>query len=588
MMVIFVGVRKCTKFKQWLNELATCMDTVSKNIMRLDSPLKKLISSTLECFEKFHHLHLEKPRREQDGRVYLNLLKRWSARRERKCSTQSENTFTKPTEACGREKVSSLDSASSREAFWKEEGAWADLQTFGEASQERGDHRAIWNWKVEFSTRSSVSPSLGLAKPVCHRCFDAVFFLIECIAGSDALRASFQRETVIRRGLKAYKNLLELSHHRILLILENFNSEDLTSYFTVPQCDHVSLIIVTRQPDKVFTKRQQGMMHLNIELPHFSSAESAECLAELTGKETPLEVLEMHKLILSHLNNFPLAVQVAKALLRNFTSECVAKYHAFYEEYSHSSMDPTEMIGLASSSENASVISSLISFALSIIQNQQDVQALVYLTALLACPSVPNLPSLPEVEIKTEESLFKLEQLGFVVEEHYDKGEQPSFQMHALVASTLLSKMLTLPFDECLTHLLQGLRILSKCLSGEEKLDMVSQEKVAFSAMCLEHEGTLNRFIENLSEKNTASDFGRSVLLFYYGEFLFDLAMFSGSIWETSHPRFAVNPALAFDLFEKSLHIFSFLNQKGNFCRMFDVYEDILRKYELRQIAPEE
>ena len=137
-------------------------------------------------------------------------------------------------------------------------------------------------------------------------------------------------------------NLLELSDHRFLLILENFNTVDLTSYFTIRPCDHVSLIIVTRQPEHVFTKRLQGMLHLTIELPLFSSAESVECFAELAGRETPVEVLEMRKLFLSHLNNFPVVVQVAKALLKNFTSECVAECESFLKEHSHGNVGAAE------------------------------------------------------------------------------------------------------------------------------------------------------------------------------------------------------------------------------------------------------
>ena len=201
---------------------------------------------------------------------------------------------------------------------------------------------------------------------------------------------------------KAYKTLLKLSDHRAraLLILENCNSEDLTSYFTFPQCGHVALIVVTRQPDKVFTKRQQGMMHLTIELSRFSSAESKECFADLTGQEkTPVEVLEMHRVVLSHLNNFPLAIQVAKALLKNFTNECVAKNQtckipdffrrAFASQHgSDKSNDRFRVPGVClaegpvQTCVNASVISTLILFSLRIIQSRQDLQDLVYLTAL--------------------------------------------------------------------------------------------------------------------------------------------------------------------------------------------------------------
>ena len=578
-MLDFIGGEpKFFKFKEQIYELATCMKAVSKNITCLDVEPKKLLSSSLESFEKFNHLKLKIEIFEHEGQEILSLLKDFVLEEKGRSWT----------------KVKIFPSSRLKPVFARKFHHWITPPRERFVGRRKELMKICKLLKKRASIVMITGPS-GIGKSSFVQ--EAAFRLRSAWPSQFVIDASTQfsflasiSQVVTHYGLlseenqshdevwKAYKNLLKLSDHRILLILENFNSKDLTSYFTVPQCGHVALIIVTRQPDKVFTKCQQGMMHLTIELPLFSSAESKECLAELTGKETPLEVLEMHKLILSHLNNFPLAVQVAKALLRNFTSECVAKYHTFYKEYSHSSMDPTEMIGLASSSENASVISSLISFALSIIQNQQDVQALVYLTALLACPSVPNLPSLPEVEIKTEESLFKLEQLGFVVEEHYDKGEQPSFQMHALVASTLLSKMLTLPFDECLNHFLRGLRMLCICLCGEEDLDVASQDKLVFSAMCLEHEGTLKSFLEKLSEK-TADSRRKSSFLFYYAEFLFDMATFSGSIWKSSGPRFAVNPAFTFDLFEKSLQIYSYLNLSTHFRLGFKIYEDYLINY---------
>ena len=183
-----------------------------------------------------------------------------------------------------------------------------------------------------------------------------------------------------------------------------------------------------------------------------------------------------------------------------------------------------------------------------------------------ACPCVPSLPSTPDVGIETEESLLMLEQLGLLVEEHYDVGERPCFRMHALIANTLQSKMLTLPIEDCLTHLERSFSLLGMCLSGEEYLDRISQDKVAFSAMCLVHEGTLKSFIERLSEKTTDLR-EQSDLFFCYGELLFGLADFfgSGSILRSSDQRFAVNPALMFDLFEKSLNIHSYLNESSEF-----------------------
>ena len=60
---------------------------------------------------------------------------------------------------------------------------------------------------------------------------------------------------------------------------------------------------------------------------------------------------------------------------------------------------------------------------------------------------------------------------------------------------------------------------------------------------------------------------------------MFQLAKFSGSIWKIGHPRFAVSPAFTFDLFEKSLRVFSYHNQPAIFCVVFRVYGDYLLKF---------
>ena len=137
----------------------------------------------------------------------------------------------------------------------------------------------------------------------------------------------------------------------------------------------------------------------------------------------------------------------------------------------------------------------------------------MYLTALLACLFLPNLPSLSKMGFDILDTLFKLERLGVLVHKHFDDGEQPCFQMHALVAHTLQSKILDRPFDHCLTHFLRCFRMLCRCLAGEEYLDAVSQDKVIFSAMCLE--STLKSLIEQLCEKNTTSVSGPLALRLY-------------------------------------------------------------------------
>ena len=568
-----------------ITELATCMKAVSKNITCLEAGLKKLLSSILEGFKKFHCLKFRRERFEQEEQDILSFLEDFLLD-EKGSSWMVAKIFPssrlKPVYAkrfhhwipphrepfIGRRKeLKKICTILKRRASNVMITGQSGIGKSSLVQEAAFRLRSAWPSQFVIDASTQFSFLASLSQVVTHYGF-------------------LSEEKQLHAGvLKAYKIFLKLSDHRAraLLILENCNSEDLTNYFTLPRCGHVALIVVTRQPDKVFTKRQQGMMHLTIELSRFSSAESKECFAELTGQEkTPVEVLEMHRVVLSHLNNFPLAIQVAKALLKNFTNECVAKYQTFFEEHSHHNIDPTKMIGLASSSENASVILTLISFSLRIIHGRQDLQDLVYLTALLACPSNPSLPSPPDVGIETEKSLFMLEQLGLLVEEHYDVGERPCFRMHALIANTLQSKMLTLPIEDCLTHLGRSFRMLGMCLSGEDGLDRVSKDKVAFSAMCLEYEGTLKSLIERLSEKTTDSS-EQSALFFFYGELLFVLATFSGALWRSSNPRFAVNPALTFDLFQKSLNVYSYLNQSSEFCRTFKIYQEYLICYRSRE-----
>ena len=586
MMLDFIGEEpKFFNSKEQIAELATCMKAVSKNVTCLDAEPKKLLSISLESFEKFLHLRLKKEwfLYEFDGREILSLLKSFVLKEKGsfliKVKILSSNRL-KPVLArkfhhwitphrerfIGRRKeVRKICNVLKKRVSVVMITGPSGIGKSSLVQEAAFRLRSAWpsQFVIDFSTRFSFLASIS--QVVTHYGFLS------------------KEELSYENVFEAY-NLLELSDHRFLLILENFNSVDLTSFFTVGQCDHVSLIIVTRRPEHVFTKRLQGMLNLTIELPLFSSAESEECFAELTGKETPVEVLEMHRVVLSHLNNFPVAVQVAKALLKNFTSECVAEYESFFKEHPHGIVGATEMKDLALSSENASAISTVVSFALSIFRNRQDIHALGYLTALVACPLVPNLPSLPAIGIDTEENVFSLERLGLVFGEHYhyDKGEQPCFRMHASVAHTLQSKILALPLEQGLTHLVRYFRMICRCLFGEDggELDIFSQDKVAFSALCFEN--TLISIIEQLCEKTTASEEqSRLGLWSYLGLLYSELALFISSIWKSSEPRFAVNPALSFNLFEKSLHAYSYFNQKTSFFKIFEVYEDFLIKYGL-------
>ena len=361
----FIGEEpKFFNSKDQITKLATCMKAVSKNITRLDAEPKQLLSISLESFEKLLHLRFKKEwfLYEYDGREILSLLKYFVLKKKRTSLI----------------KVKILPSNRLKPVLARKFHHWITPHRERFIGRKK-ELRKICNLlKKRVSVVMITGPS-GIGKSSLVQ--EAAFHLHSAWPSQFFIDASTQfsflasiSQVVTHYGLlyenkpwllhdevwKAYKNLLKLSDHRILLIVENCNSEDLASYITTPQCDHMSVIIVTQQPDKVFTKRQQGMMHLTIELPLFSPAESKECLAELTGRETPVEVLEMLKLILSDLNNFPLAVQGAKALLKHFTSECVAKYQAFYEEHSRRNVVVTEMKGLGLSSENASAISTVV------------------------------------------------------------------------------------------------------------------------------------------------------------------------------------------------------------------------------------
>ena len=581
----FIGKEpKFFNSKDQIAELATCMKAVSINIRHLDAEPKKLLSISLESFEKFLHLRLKKEwfLYEYNGREILSVLKYLVLKKKRTSLIE----------------VKILPSNRLKPVLARKFHHWITPHRERFIGRKK-ELRKICNLLKKRASNVMIAGPSGIGKSSLVQ--EAAFRLRSAWPSQFVIDASTQfsflasiTQVIRHYGLlskeklsyenvvEAY-NLLELSDHRILLILENFNSVDLTSFFTVPQWDYVALIIVTRQPEHVFTKRLQGMLHLTIELPLFSSAESAECFAELTGKETPVEVLEMHRVILSHLNNFPVAVQVAKALLKNFTSECVAEYESFFKEHPHGIVGATEMRDLALSSETASAISTVVSFALSIIRNRQDIHDLGYLTALVACPSVPNLPSLSAIGIDTEENVFSLERLGLVFGEHYhfDKGEQACFRMHASVAHTLQSKILALPLEQGLTHLLRYFTTICRCLFGEGggELDIFSKDKVTFSALCFEN--TLTSIIEQLCERITTCQQSRLNLWSHLGQLYSELALFISSIWKSSEPRFAVNPALSFDLFEKSLHAYSYFNQKTSFFKIFQVYEDFLMKYGL-------
>ena len=57
-----------------ITELATCMKALSKNITCLDAGLKKLLSSIMEGFEKFHCLKFRRERFEQEEQDILSFL----------------------------------------------------------------------------------------------------------------------------------------------------------------------------------------------------------------------------------------------------------------------------------------------------------------------------------------------------------------------------------------------------------------------------------------------------------------------------------------------------------------------------------
>ena len=250
-----------------------------------------------------------------------------------------------------------------------------------------------------------------------------------------------------------FKTVLRRKHYRVLLILENVSSSEMSSYFPLPGLENLATIIVSRQLDKnqISSIFEQKTIDLEIKMPSFTPTESRECFASLAGGESQERMSKLEKVIFSLANNYPLAVHVISKLLRKAPKDCLGDLIDFSVGLSVGGIGHEEMTRLIDNEENALAVSTCVSLALRVCEPQQDLLNWAYQISLLAWPTVPKLPPTLKVDKRDFDSelskLSELEKVGIIVHER-NVHHPPCFRMHAPVSQVVQSSVLTHPSDE--------------------------------------------------------------------------------------------------------------------------------------------
>ena len=441
--------------------------------------------------------------------------------------------------------------------------------------------RTAWPSQFVIDMSTPLSEAASLAEHAAFHTFKEMFTGID--------DAQMNQSAISRM----FNSFLEHGEFRILLILENCDSLERPKYLDPAYREDVSIIIVSRAEEQPWLTRQEELIDLRVKLQNFSLEEAEEYFKNPKGKAVSEEMQELRSFVLGVSNNFPVAVQLAKKLVLHFPMECMKTLQNFVWPWDQSGLaiqSSLSCLALANLT-NASAVSSLVLFALDLIEEQTGLQHLVYRIALLAWPTVPVLPSLLNVSLlisasdfdDTVEKLDKIGKYGVIIEEQDEEGHCLCLRMHALVSEVIFSKILSLPFAERYKLLAQCVE--SICLhlggfAGPAELNMFVRESIACSAVNLDGSGFCKTFCEKEVSHGQVVHCHRVFAL--RARLNYSIGKFFGAASEES--SFVVNQENVCKFYTNGLAITSFLRMVGEQPNSFwNIVQDYL--YVLRDLS---
>ena len=300
------------------------------------------------------------------------------------------------------------------------------------------------------------------------------------------------------------------SGNRLLLVVENCNSDDLVKLLEIPEREDVSLIIITRQcgVDLSYSELPLELIDLMVYLTPFSAEESGQKVAELAGRGAPKEEIEqsVSELVLSLTNNFPAAIQVAKSLLlHNLTGDSISELQTFARNMPSQGIviSSDELTDLVFSSRNALAVSTVVQFAMNLLERHHALRMLAYMAAILAQPTAPLSFFESETAKDVQEKVLDLQAFGLVLLEPDEKGQPFSLRMHASVSRVIQSIILNNPIEGCTSLFTKCIRKLCDCLYETEKMKTAAQFNVACSATRFAQSDLFQRVYEKAANSSS-------------------------------------------------------------------------------------
>ena len=367
------------------------------------------------------------------------------------------------------------------------------------------------------------------------------------------------------------------SGNRLLLVVENCNSNDSVKLLEIPEREDVSLIIVTRQcgVDLRYSGLPLELIDLMVYLTPFSSKESGQKVAELAGGGTSGEVHSVKELLLYCTNNFPVAIQVANCLLlHSLKYDSLGGLQSFARNimWSQGNMiSSDELADLVFSSRNASAVSTVVQFAMNLLERQHAHRMLVYMAAILAQPTAPLLFFESGIAKDVQEKVLDLQALGLVLLEPDEKGQPFSLRMHASVSRVIQSIILNNPIEGCTSIFTKCIRKLCHSLHETEKMETAAQFNVACSATCFAQSDLFQRVYEKAA--NSSSQCLDKISSWHA---VLNSALAEVVLRFVSHATHAMPLEYSFDFFVKSLELLSSVGDEGPFWVAFRCYVDAM------------
>ena len=385
----------------------------------------------------------------------------------------------------------------------------------------------------------------------------------------------FEEETT-----EIVNNFLHLRNgNRLLLVVENCNSNDSVKLLEIPEREDISLIIVTRQcgVDLRYSELPLELIDLMVYLTPFSSEESGQKVAELAARGTSMEVHSVKKLLLNRTNNFPVAIQVAKSLLlHNLKYDSLGGLHSFARNMpSQGDMISSDKLAdLVFSSRNATAVLTVVQFAMNLLERQHAHRMLVYMAAILAQPAAPLLFFESGIAKDVQEKVLDLQSLGLVLLERDEKGQPSTLRMHASVSRVIQSIILNNPIEGCTSLFTKCIRKLCDCLNETEKMETSTQFNVACSATCFAQSDLFQQVYEKAA--NSSSRCLRKIASLH-GTLFFALAKVVSRF--AHHATHAMPLEYSFNFSVKSLELLSFVGDEYSFWIVFRCYMNAMLSY---------